>query len=133
MKPPDFHKILFPLNVAVTGLVFILLAPTVRIYRGWFPEKKDLLWLFPFSVLMLSSLVWFLASLSLPLLIRKGIFEDRRLAPRPAPDTLHRHFFRQFMPIAVFLIHALVLLLLSAALVDFMKTNPLERLLVNLP
>lgn len=133
MKPPDFHKIFFPFNVALTGIVFILLAPTVRIYSGWFPEKRNALWLLPLFVMLLSSLVWLLATLSLPALIKKGLLEDRRSKPRFIQIPFQSRFFRQVMPIAVFVIHMLVLLLFSATLIDFMKTGPLERLLVNLP
>lgn len=133
MKPPDFHKILFPFNVAVTGLVFLLLAPTVRVYRWWFPEKKDPLWLFPLGVILLSAGAWFLASLSMPVLIRRGIVEDRRAKPRQNTVTLKGRLFRRVMPIVIFLIHFFLLLSFSVALVQFMKTNPIERLLMNLP
>lgn len=132
MKPIDFPKILFRVNVAITGIVFILLAPTFRIYAWWFPEKESSLWLFPLAVLLVSSLLWMAASLSMPWLIRKGWFEDRRSEPRPGQTALKIRLFKSSLQLAVFLFHMLLLIGMAASLVRFMRSDLFDQMLQNM-
>jgi len=133
MKFPDFQKILFRANVAVTGVVFVLLVPTVRVYERWFPEKKDGLFLFPLAVIVSSCLLWLASRLYLPHLIRSGRLSDRRIPPRPPDQSRPVRLLKMIFPITIFAFHMLVLLACTYALVRFMQGDTFEQMLVNLP
>ncbi|MCM8775224.1 MAG: hypothetical protein NC930_02560 [Candidatus Omnitrophica bacterium] len=133
MKPFDFQPVLFRMNVFITGIIFILLAPTTRIYVWWFPDKKDTLWLLPLSVIGLSSVVWLVASFSMPLLIKLGWVEDRRKEPRTQHHATVVRLLKMIFPILVFAVHMLVLIFFSASLIAFMRSAAYDRILINLP
>lgn len=131
MKPFDYQKILFWVNILVTALVFVLLAPTVHIYSWWFPEKRDTLWLLPVGVMTLSLFLWIAASLSMPYLIQKGWLEDRRRLPRPGETARRVKLYKTLMPVVIFLFHSLLILGLAVSIVTFMRGDSLERLLTE--
>ena len=127
-----FQKIIFRLNIVITAIVFFLLTPTVRIYRSWFPEKQDSLWILPVAVILVSSALWILARLGIPYFIRKGWMEELRQDPRP-PAPWPQRFLRIGPSVALTVFHLLVLVLFSAALVRFLQHEPFKKLLTNLP
>ena len=133
INPPDFQKILFRINVAVTGIVFAVLTPTVRVYQRWFPDKKDSLFLFPLGVIFFSCMLWLIGRLYLPYLIRTGYMADRRREPRPEDIAPKIRFLKMILPIAIFAFHMLVLLVCAFVLVRFMQSDTLEQMMVNLP
>lgn len=134
LRGPDFKKNILKLNVLATLLVFAVLTPSVRIYARWFPDKKDSLWLLPLGVVGISSLLWFFASLSLPALIRKGIIKDLRASARRQEQiSFWERILKTAVPVVLFSFNMLLLILFSAALIHFLKSNRLQDLFVNLP
>lgn len=134
LRGPDFKKSIFKLNVLATLLVFAILTPSVRIYARWFPEKNDSLWLLPLGVVGISSLLWFFASISLPALIRKGLIKDLRASARQQEKIpVGERIIKTAAPIALFAFNMFLLILFSAALIHFLKSNRLRDLFVNLP
>ena len=134
MRGADFKKLIFNLNLLTTLLVFIVLTPSVRIYASWFPDKKDSLWLLPLGVVGVRSFLWFLTSLSLPVLIRWRIVKDLRKSERGQGETVYWvRVFNAALPVVLFGIIMILLIIFSAALVHFMKSGHLQDLFVNLP
>ena len=119
-------------NVLATAIVFLLLMPTVRIYASWFPDKKESLWLLPAGVTLISCLLWFLASLSLPLLIRWRVVADLRKDLRP-PAPLAQKMIRTLSPILVSIFHTGMVIWFCAALIRFMQSNAFDKLFTHTP
>lgn len=131
MKPIDFGKILFPVNAAVTAVVFFLLVPTTYVYSSWFPDKKDSLWLVPAAVLLGSAAVWLMTSLNLPKLIEKGIFEDRRKNDRSSAGQTPMNVRRTVWPVLVFIFHMGLLGLMCISLISEMRRGAGENIFFN--
>ena len=128
----DFQKLIFRFNLVVTGAVFFLLTPAVRIYRSWFPDKKDSLWMLPVGVVLASSLMWLLTSFGMPYLIEKGWVRDRRQEIRPLEASAIQRLLRIGLPVALTTFHLLLVILFSAMLVHFLQREPFENLFTNL-
>lgn len=129
----NLYQFIFRLNLAVTGIVFILLLPTVHVYQWWFPDKKDSLWFYPAAVLLGSCLLWLLASMSVPLLIRLGLLEDLRKTPRPEKYGALGKFLKTLFPVALTAVHLGIILFCAVSLINFLKSHPFEYLFTNLP
>lgn len=132
MRHLDLQKIIFRFNIIITASVFFLLAPTVRIYRSWFPDKEDSLWIIPVAVVFVSSLLWLLSRLAIPYFIRRGWMKELRRESRPGVPLIDR--FLSFGPSAALTaFHLLLLILFSASLVRFLQHEPFKNLFTNLP
>ena len=129
MKIFNFQKIMFRINVVVITIVFVLLLPTTRIIAAWYPGQTDLLWFFPVAVLVITTLLWFMTSLSIPFLIKKGIFEERRKTPRPELRWTFRRFWRITLPVITLVIQMLLLIFLCMSLIAFMRSETLPSFL----
>lgn len=131
---PDFQKWTFRFNLIITGIVFILLSPTVRIYRSWFPDKKDSLWFYPLAVIAVSGVLWFLGSLSLPALIRTGVIKDLRTRGDSGPRFAGLERYRKILgPILITAFHLILMLLFAASMIRFLQGEPFKKLYTNLP
>jgi len=132
MKIFNFDKIFFRINVIAVLIVFILLAPTTHIVASWYPGKRDILWLLPLAVLIGSIVLWLLTALSMPRLIKWGIFEDRRKKPRN--ETVHqmRRVFRITMPMIMMAVQVGVLIGMCMCLIAFMRGDTLAQYLTYL-
>ena len=131
MKPINFEKILFPVNAIITAVVFLFLTPTTYIYAGWFPDKKDSLWLFPAAAISISTVLWLSTSLNLPKLIQKGVFEDRRKNARSSEASAPINIWRTIWPVAVFIFHMTLLAGICVSLIAEMKSGATGNLLFN--
>lgn len=131
MKPIDCEKILFPVNALLTAVIFFLINPAIHIYAGWFPDKKDSLWLVPVWILGISAVVWFFTSLSMPWMIRKGIFEDRRLNRPLQPGRPQVDVSRVAGQILNFLFHMIFLLAICFFMVSEMKKGTTGKVLFS--
>ena len=129
MRPINFQSFFLPFNAVITGIVFFLLSPATRIYAAWFPDKKDQLWLFPLAVVLFSSVLWLLGSLSTPLLIRSGIFEDRRRDPRSGTTAARVRLFKIAVPVLSFLFHMLLLIGFCVSLIVWMRNHSAGEIL----
>ncbi len=78
MKPPNFDKFFFRLNILVAIVVFVLIIPTTRIFASWYPRDKKVLWLIPVCMMSVSVVSWLILSSVTPWLFKKGFFEERR-------------------------------------------------------
>jgi hypothetical protein len=132
MSRLGFEKIIFRLNILITGVVFFLLAPTVRVYRSWFPDKEASLWIIPLAVIFVSLALWTLVRLGIPYFIRQGWMEELRQESRP-PEPWPQRFMRIGPSVALTAFHLLLLVLFSAALIRFLEHEPFKKLLTNLP
>lgn len=131
---PDFQKWIFRINLAITGFVFFLLSPTVRIYQSWFPDKKESLWFYPLAALVISGSLWFIACLSLPPLIRGGWIKDlRKSQDFAARFEGWERYRRILMPIVITAFHLLLMLFFSVSVIRFLQTEPFKKLYTNLP
>jgi len=94
MKIIDPERWIFNLTSLAIAAVFVLLTPSTAIIAHWFPGKTDWLWLYPGLLFTFSFLLWLLYRLSLPALIERGVFEDRRkdreVMELSAPEKLWR-------------------------------------------
>jgi len=133
MKILDFEKIAFRINVFLTGIVFLLLAPTTHIISVYVPEKNERLWMLPLGAVFLSAAVWLVMSLCLPVLIRWGIFEDRRSGVRRETTPGMRRFFKILSPIVVLIAHMILLVGCCYCLIAVMSGGKLDFLFQNLP
>jgi hypothetical protein len=126
------QQVIFRLNILITAVVFFLLTPTVRIYRSWFPDKKDSLWLLPVAVIFMSSALWILARLGIPYFIRKGWMQELRQDDRPG-QPFWKRAVSFGVPTALTAFHLLLLVFFSAVLVRFLQQEPFKNLFTNLP
>jgi hypothetical protein len=133
MKILDLEKIIFRLNVIVIGIIFLLLTPATQIIASWFPGKTDMLWLFPLFVLGVCTFLWFLMSLTLPSLIKRGILEDRRIKPRTEETSRAKRLWRILLPMVALACQMLLLIFMSMCLIIFMRSQTMENLFTNLP
>lgn len=133
MTVSGFQKFLFRLNVAATGIIFFLLAPTIHIYVWWFPSKDQALWEIPVIILVISCGIWFVTSWKGDSLVRRGWFEDQRgkhLREKKAPE---RRIIKILLPLLFFLGQILLLINLAKIFVNFMNSGAVERMLKNIP
>lgn len=121
------------MNVIATGAVFILLAPTTKIFSSKFPEQKDTLWLYPAGVVAVSSILWFLVSLSMPVLIRCGVMRDLRRRSRTHEIHWLEQIINKIFPVAVLVFHSAVLIFVCISLIALMRSDALENIFKNLP
>jgi hypothetical protein len=71
MKPPNFDKFFFRLNILVAIVVFVLIIPTTRIFASWYPRDKKVLWLIPVCMMSVSVVSWLILSSVTPWLFKK--------------------------------------------------------------
>lgn len=133
MKRSRAETILFRLNLIVIGLIFLFLAPTTHVFSRWLPDQDNALWLIPVLLAGLSAFIWFLMRLSIPLLIRLGIYEDQRKVPASRLMPAGERLMRMTVPMVSLLIQLLILTVLCAGLVSFLKKDSFDRFLTKLP
>jgi len=131
MKVWNFENIFFRLNISLTILVFSLLTPATRVFGAWFPDRREILWLLPLAVITASSLIWFALSMSLPWLIKKGFFEDRRGNSRKEDEQSKIQVARIAGNVFNLFFHLVLVVLFCYCVTVFMKTNPWEALFRN--
>ncbi|MCB9799224.1 MAG: hypothetical protein H6757_00515 [Candidatus Omnitrophica bacterium] len=132
MKMIDFEKIVFRISVLTVGAIFILLAPTTHIFASWYPGKKDILWIVPACVIGVLSILWLMVRLCLPLLIQKGVFEDRRKTTRSANERTPVNISRVVLSTLQLTMQLLLLLGMCVAIVAFMRGDTMDQLLTRL-
>jgi len=132
MKIFDFETIAFRINLIAIACVLFLLAPSTRIIASWYPEEKDILWLFPVAVVGICSVLWFFLVWSMPALIRWNVFQDRRQKPRTDKVSQARRFWRITVPIGVLAVQMFLLIFMSACVIAFMRSQTIEGLLAEL-
>jgi len=133
MKIFNFSKFVFRLNVAVITVTFILLIPTTRYVFRWYPENEDVLKVIPMLVLAVTALLWLIVCYSIPILIRIGIFEERRHKKDRGPryERLER-LMRISFPIVTVAVQIGFLLIMSLCVAALMRGDAFERLLTNI-
>lgn len=127
MKPPDFEKFFFRLNVLATVVVFILIVPTTKIFASWFPHDKRVFWFIPASMMFLSALSWLLASLLTPWFFKKGLFDERRHAGAAARYHGMERLKKRLVPILNLMIHLSLIVLFCYLVVLAMQGDALSN------
>jgi len=125
--------VVFRINVICVGFVLVLLAPTTSMIASWYPGKKDILWLCPVGVLGICSFLWFLMRLSIPALIRWGIFEDRRERPRDQDLSGFVRVWRISFPMLVLIIQISILIFMCMCVLGFLRSDTLVGIIQNIP
>lgn len=132
MGRPDFSEIVYRLNLLVIALIFVILVPTVHVYRAWFPDKSDKLWMIPAALLLISAIFWVVFSMKLPEMIRKGQVKDLRKAPREGdPDGLRR-FLKILLPVLAIVFQVILVLMLAILAIYYLRRGPSEDIWNNL-
>ncbi len=129
----DIQKFIFRLNLILTGIIFFLMSPTLRVYRSWFPEKKNSLWLYPIICCVISAFLWFGTSLLLPRLIKKGLVKDLRGSPREQKLQGGEYYWKIARPIVMTLFHALLVIFIAVSMTEFLRKEPFMNLFKNIP
>ena len=126
MKAWDLEKLIFRLNLLITGAVFALLLPTTKIVAGGMPEGEQHFWRLPLRVVGLSCLLWVLFVFSKPLLFKWNVMEDRRGEPRVNKDPLAGRLIRMLLPVILLATHMLILIYFCYCLIEFMRSGTIQ-------
>ena len=130
MRFSNLQTIVYRLNVLLTGIVFMLLSPTVRVYAWWFPDKKNSLWLFPVLTVIFSCFLWLMTRLSIPFLIRLGILRELRKQPRAETSWVEK-MIKIVPPILICGFHLFLVIFFSASLISFMQSGAIGNLFLR--
>ena len=126
--------ILFRLNVLSVVIVAILLAPSSQIIASWYPAShKEILWWIPVGTVGTCSVLWLIYKLSLPSLIHRGLFPDRRQQSRQEEYKRAYRIFRLIWPVLLLIIQTGMILLMAMSLFGFMDGHWLEGIFKNIP
>lgn len=122
MKIFNFGKFVFRLNVVVVAVTFVLLIPATHYMAKWYPENEDVLKLIPIVVLAITAILWLLVCYSIPILIRIGIFEERRQKGDRGPRyERFERFIRISIPIVTVVIQVGFLLVMALCVAALMR------------
>ena len=129
MKIFDPEKWIFYLTALAMATVFVFLTPTTQIIAFWFPGKTDWLWFYPSFFFAAAFSLWTAYRLSLPYLVRRGIFEDRRCPSGRAVLRGPGRWLRWMQPALRLLFQTLLLAGVCSWAVAFMRSGWFQKLL----
>ena len=132
MKIIDPERYIFTLTSFAIAAVFILLTPSTRIIAHWFPGKTDWLWVYPGTLFALSFILWFVYRLSLPGLIEKGFYDDRRKNRPPSQLSFEERTWRWLRPMLRLLAQVFLIAALCSATLTFFRNQKNRDLLENI-
>ncbi len=113
--------------------VFLMIHPSVSIVAHWFPGKTNHLWCYPAELFTFGLLTWILYRLSLPALIARGIFEDRRLGVRQVPVGKFQKRWRWWLPVLRLTFQTFFLAAFCAGVLAWMQSGIFRTWLLNVP
>jgi len=131
MKIFDPERWIFTLTSLAIAAVFILLTPSTSIIARWFPGKTDWLWIYPGLLFVLSLILWLIYRLSLPRLIEKGIFEDRRKNRQLPELSSSERTWRWLRPMLRLFIQVFLIAALCSTVLTWMRSGKNRDLLVK--
>ena len=132
MKPPNFERVIFTLNLIAIAIVAVLVAPTTQIFAWWYPERENILWLVPAIVLGTCCILWLIMRMSIPLLIRWGVYEDQRKQIRTKEDPKPLRLIKMIVPMVTLTIEMLLLMFMIMCVMAFLRSETIEDVLTKL-
>lgn len=133
MKIIDFEKIILRVNLVAVAIIFVLLIPSSGVVASWFPENENAFWILPILIVSVLSTLWFLIRLNLSALIKRGVFENRRLSPREQENSKTKTFWLVTFSVLTFVTEMFMIIGMAFCLSAFTRGDLLEKIWSNLP
>lgn len=132
MKIIDPERWIFNLTSLAIAAVFILLMPSTQVIARWFPGKTDWLWFYPGVMFALSFVFWLLYRLSIPALIQKGFFEERRRNREPLQQSFTDRAWRWLRPMLRLMAQVFLVAALCCSVLTLMRSQKNRALLESI-